>query len=441
MEADPNQVMHRLGEGSPTQEHVPHMQREMDVAMHPPMPGMPGQPFPFSVPPSHVPPSPHVFDRNGAAQMYKQVTNIGGLGGFNGGNFHHDMSMHQRPKDGGYGSEDDEYGQSPGKRKLDDVMQRQQHSNREKKRRNEMNEAIEALKVLLPQSDKNRFRVTKVSVLNEAIEYIQRIKELCMILAKDKRELHDDNTRLHQQLSSLGKDVGEPRRWDDRNLMETLQSSVQLPSPQNSLRDPPFSPNGRIDYQNEFHGFPPFGMGPPHPGLPPHPGMPFPHMPLMGHPQMRMPAGGPGMPPHMGGLEFNPMAYPFFPSGPGGPGGRLDHNPNFQDFRTFPQGLRDGQGDMDPQFQNQNFNPEHQQLNEGEQGHQEHHEHGEEQIGEHREEHQEQQQQQMQEQHPDQQQQLLQQNSEGGLVVHNGMDVVDNGEHQGENPESENQNS
>lgn len=39
-----------------------------------------------------------------------------------------------------------------------------------------MNEAIEALKVLLPQSDKNRFRVTKVSVLNEAIEYIQRIK-------------------------------------------------------------------------------------------------------------------------------------------------------------------------------------------------------------------------------------------------------------------------
>lgn len=113
-----------------------------------------------------------------------------------------------------------------------------------------MNEAIEALKVLLPQSDKNRFRVTKVSVLNEAIEYIQRIKgmflliyllsvflrlELCMILAKDKRELHDDNTRLHQQLSSLGKDVGEPRRWDDRNLMETLQSSVNLPNPQNSL--------------------------------------------------------------------------------------------------------------------------------------------------------------------------------------------------------------
>jgi hypothetical protein len=57
----------------------------------------------------------------------------------------------------------------------------------------------------------------------------------------------------------------------------------------------------------------------------------------------------------MGGLEFNPMAYPFFPSGPGGPGGRIDHNPNFQDFRPgFPQGLRDGQGDIDPQFQNQN---------------------------------------------------------------------------------------
>ena len=66
--------------------------------------------------------------------------------------------------------------------------------------------------------------------------------------------------------------------------------------------------------------------------------------------------GGPGMPPHMGGLEFNPMAYPFFPSGPGGPGGRIEHNPNFQDFRQFPQG-RDGQGEIDPQFQNQNVCP------------------------------------------------------------------------------------
>jgi hypothetical protein len=39
----------------------------------------------------------------------------------------------------------------------------------------------------------------------------------------------------------------------------------------------------------------------------------------------------------------------------------------------------------------------------------------------------------MQEQLPEQL--LQQQSSEGGLVVHNGMDVVDNGEHQGENPE------
>lgn len=61
-DGDQGQVpMHRLGEGSPTQEHVPHMQRDMDVAMHPPMPGMPGQPFGFNVPPSHVPPNPHVL--------------------------------------------------------------------------------------------------------------------------------------------------------------------------------------------------------------------------------------------------------------------------------------------------------------------------------------------------------------------------------------------
>jgi hypothetical protein len=55
--------------------------------------------------------------------------------------------------------------------------------------------------------------VTKVSTLNEAIEYIQRVKDLCLILAKDKRELHEDNARLYQQLASMGKDVGEPRRY------------------------------------------------------------------------------------------------------------------------------------------------------------------------------------------------------------------------------------
>lgn len=38
-----------------------------------------------------------------------------------------------------------------------------------------------------------------------------------MVLAKDKRELHDDNARLHQQLASLGKDVGEPRRYAARD--------------------------------------------------------------------------------------------------------------------------------------------------------------------------------------------------------------------------------
>jgi hypothetical protein len=368
--------MHRIGEGNANQEHVTqqHLQQQMEVPMHPPMGGMPQQPFPFNVPQGHLPPSPHVsFDRNQAALAYKQVQNIGPMG-FNGApNFHPHEMVQGHPRKDGYGSEDDDFGQSPGKRKLDDVMQRQQHSNREKKRRNEMNEAIEALKVLLPQSDKNRFRVTKVSVLNEAIEYIQRIKELCMILAKDKRELHDDNVRLHQQLSSLGKDVGEPRRWDERNVMETLQSSVTLP--QNPLkRDSAFSPNGRMDYQNDFHGFP-FGMGP-HPGMPPHPGLPFPHpgMPLMGHPQMRMPTGGP-MPPHLGGapIDFNPMAYPFF-QGPGGPG-RIDHMP---DFRQFPP--REGQGEMgEGQFQNPNFQQEH-PVAEGEhpQG-----EHGEERREDH----------------------------------------------------------
>lgn len=65
-------------------------------------------------------------------------------------------------------------------------------------------------------------------------------------------------------------------------------------------------------------------------------------------------------------------------------------------------------------------------------------EHREEQHGEHREEQHQEQQMQHQEQHPEQ---LLQQSSEGGLVVHGSMDVVDNGERQGENPETEIQHS
>jgi hypothetical protein len=56
----------------------------------------------------------------------------------------------------GFSDEEDDYGHSPQRRKLDDVVQRQKHSNREKKRRNEMNDSIEALKLLLPQSDKSR---------------------------------------------------------------------------------------------------------------------------------------------------------------------------------------------------------------------------------------------------------------------------------------------
>jgi len=254
--------------------------------------------------------------------------------------------------------------------------------------------------------------VTKVSVLNEAIEYIQRIKELCMILAKDKRELHDDNNRLHQQLASLGKEVGEPRRWDDRNLMETLQSSINLPSPQNSMREAPFSPNGRLDYQNDFPhmrfenqqgpGFP-FGIGGPigHPGMPPHLGGPFhPPMPMM--PQIRMPGprGGP-MPPHMGGIDFNPMAYPFFP-------GRMEHNPNFQDFRPG-----------DPQFPNQFAQQEQQEGQEQLNQDQEHPEHVQDQQPQPQEqEHvQDQQQEHVQDQTHDQQ--IQDQDSAGSSNVNN----------------------
>jgi hypothetical protein len=75
-------------------------------------------------------------DRNGAINAYKQI----GMGGPMFNNFHHELALQQRKPLGilGFfynycfdillsdGSEDDEYGQNtPGKRKLDDHMQRQ----------------------------------------------------------------------------------------------------------------------------------------------------------------------------------------------------------------------------------------------------------------------------------------------------------------------------
>jgi hypothetical protein len=365
VDGQPNQQILNLGvEGSNMQEH-----NNMDQENH----SMANPPFGFDNPhvlQSHVQNPQHVFDRNGAINAYNKGLVFPG-GKFPNVNFH-DMSMQQpKPHGDGFSDEEDDYGHSPQRRKLDDVVQRQKHSNREKKRRNEMNDSIEALKLLLPQSDKSRFRVTKVSILNEAIEYIQRIKELCLVLAKDKREIHEDNCRLHQQLISLGKDVGELRRWDDRNLMETLQSSVSLnPNP---LRDA-----GQMDFQNDF-GHPGKRFdGPPFP-FPAHLGPPFGHpgMPMM-HPGMRM-----GRPPMMGGpMDFNnPMGFPMFHPGRVGPNGQVEHPAGFP--MGFPQQGEPGQDLNEAQFQQfqqqqfQQGEDQQQQFNNGDgqeqdQQHQEH---------------------------------------------------------------------
>jgi len=336
VDGQPQQIMNHLGvEGSNLQDQH-NMDQENHSIANPPFPDFNN---PHVLQP-HVQNPQHVFDRNGAINAYNKGV-LGFPGKFPNVNFH-EMSMQQAKPHGGadgFSDEEDDYGHSPQRRKLDDVVQRQKHSNREKKRRNEMNDSIEALKLLLPQSDKSRFRVTKVSILNEAIEYIQRIKELCLVLAKDKREIHEDNCRLHQQLISLGKDVGELRRWDDRNLMETLQSSVSLnPNP---LRDA-----GQMDFQNDF-GHPGKRFdGPPFP-FPPHLGPPFGHpgMPMM-HPGMRM-----GRPPMMGGpMDFNnPMGFPMFHPGRVGPNGQVEHPAGFP--MGFPQQGEPGQEMNEAQFQ------------------------------------------------------------------------------------------
>lgn len=360
------------------QEHV----QPMDQEGH----SIGNQQFDFNNPhvlQSHVANSPHVFDPRG--QFSKNVMGYPSPK-FPGVNFH-DMSMQQpKPHGEGFSEEEEDYGQSPQRRKLDDVVQRQKHSNREKKRRNEMNESIEALKLLLPQSDKSRFRVTKVSILNEGIEYIQRIKELCLVLAKDKREIYEENCRLHQQLIALGKDVGELRRWDDRNLLETLQSSITL-SPNPLKRDA-----GQMEFGNEFGKR--FDGPPGFPFVPAHLAPPFGHPGMMQmHPGMRIPPGRPMM---GGPMDFNsPMGFPMFPHPPGriGPNGQIEH-PGFpigfpgqpgepgqeamaeafnqqhfqQQFPQQPEGhYQDGQ---DPHQQHQEQAPQEQQDQTGEPSHQ-----------------------------------------------------------------------
>jgi hypothetical protein len=99
------------------------------------------------------------------------------------------------------------------KRKRDDKVQKQKHSNREKKRRMEMNEAIDRLKGSVPKSDKSNSskpdRVgTKVNILNDAADYIEKLENILKTLEKEKQQLMEENHQMAMQMSRY-------KGWDD----------------------------------------------------------------------------------------------------------------------------------------------------------------------------------------------------------------------------------
>jgi hypothetical protein len=126
------------------------------------------------------------------------------------------------------------------KRKRDDKVQKQKHSNREKKRRMEMNEAIDRLKGSVPKSDKSNSskpdRVgTKVNILNDAADYIEKLENILKNLEKEKQQLMEEN---HQMVMQMNRYKG----WDDckPGLNDAPFSLVPIPG-QNQT--PPIIPS------------------------------------------------------------------------------------------------------------------------------------------------------------------------------------------------------
>jgi hypothetical protein len=93
-------------------------------------------------------------------------------------------------------------GRRPTKRKRGE-LQKAKHNVAEKKRRSEMNDAIDRIKVLLPQREETGVKATKVSVLLETADYIEKVQELCCRLAEENQTLSDENAHIKAQLSAL----------------------------------------------------------------------------------------------------------------------------------------------------------------------------------------------------------------------------------------------
>lgn len=101
------------------------------------------------------------------------------------------------------------------KRKRGEV-QKAKHNVAEKRRRSEMNDAIDRIKVLLPTKEDEEIaagvgaaptasaqKPTKVSVLMDAADYIESVQALCCQLAEENQALHEESHRMKSELAAL----------------------------------------------------------------------------------------------------------------------------------------------------------------------------------------------------------------------------------------------
>jgi uncharacterized protein with von Willebrand factor type A (vWA) domain len=92
--------------------------------------------------------------------------------------------------------------------------QQEKHKSAEKKRRSDMNDLIERLKSLLPPRlpsschvDKDKDKATKITILQEVVEYFSRIQTLALQLLKENSSLHSELTACKKQIELLQQQI------------------------------------------------------------------------------------------------------------------------------------------------------------------------------------------------------------------------------------------
>jgi hypothetical protein len=148
------------------------------------------------------------------------------------------------------------------KRKRGEV-QKAKHNVAEKRRRSEMNEAIDRIKVLLPTKEDAGItpvipntpqqKPTKVSVLMDAAEYIESVQALCCQLAEENQTLQEDNATLKSELAALRVteqwSAGSSPVAAPAAVSEAMEAHSTTDEESHDFSNPPLSPSATRTYE------------------------------------------------------------------------------------------------------------------------------------------------------------------------------------------------